>query len=72
MEREWNWLKYEKVRRSGKYNMITDVVRASREAGLSLEEYKDVIRNYVEYKRLVEQMDLGMSIDEALSKMEES
>lgn len=65
MGRELNWLKYEKVRREGRYNMITDIVSASKEAGLSLEEYKDVIRNYDEYKSLVEQMDLDTESEES-------
>ena len=41
-----NWIKYEKVRRGGKYNMITEGRMAAKEAGLTLNEYSDIIRRY--------------------------
>lgn len=40
------FIKYEKVRRSGKYNMITESSKAAKKAGLSLQDYMNVIRNY--------------------------
>lgn len=42
--------RYEAVRVSGKYNMITECVAAAKEAGLTIEEYKDVIKNYSQYQ----------------------
>lgn len=37
---------YERVRRSGKYNMFTQAIEASKDAGLSLERYRLVLLNY--------------------------
>ena len=40
------FIKYEKVRQSGKYNMITESSKAAKKAGLSIQDYMNVIRNY--------------------------
>ena len=37
---------FDKVRRSGKYNMITEAIEASNEANLSIDLYKLVLLNY--------------------------
>ena len=49
-----NFLFYERIRRSGKFNMITEAYEAAKAAGLTIAEYKNVIRNYVNYKKFVE------------------
>lgn len=41
---------YEKVRTSGKYNMVTDWALAAKEAGLTQDEYMHVIRHYSHIK----------------------
>lgn len=43
------FLKYEKVRRSGKYNMIMDADAAWKAAGLVCCQYFDIIKNYSTY-----------------------
>lgn len=40
------FIAYEKVRQSGKYNMITDWELASEEAGLTKEMYFEIIKRY--------------------------
>ena len=40
------FLKYEKVRQSGKYNMIMDAAAAWKAAGLARCQYFDIIENY--------------------------
>ena len=40
------FMAYEKVRQSGEYNMITDAVLAAEAAGLSMEQYMSVLKNY--------------------------
>lgn len=45
------FLRYEKVRLSGKYNMITDANNARVKAGLTLEEYFEIIKNYSTYRK---------------------
>ena len=45
---------YEKVRQSGKYNMITDAGAAMDESGLTEDEYFAVIENYEHYKAVTE------------------
>ena len=42
------FLQYERVGQSGKWNMVTDATQALRETGLSLEQYVYIIRNYKE------------------------
>ena len=50
-----NWKKYEIVRRSGVYNMITEATFAANAAGLTIEEYKDIINKYVPIAMEIEQ-----------------
>lgn len=50
-----NFEKYEKVRQSGKYNMITEATQAAKEAGLTMIEYATVVFNYSEIKKQIEQ-----------------
>lgn len=49
-EAERNWLKYEKVRLSGEYNMITEAGSAMYKANLDKDEYVDVMNNYSELR----------------------
>lgn len=49
-----NFYKYEKVRRSGRYNMITEANKAIKACGISSQEYRDVILSYSTYKRYIE------------------
>lgn len=48
-----NFYKYEQVRRSGKFNMITDLELAAQTADLEIDEYRNVIRRYSQYKQIV-------------------
>ena len=43
-----NWIRYERVRMSGKYNMVTEAGYASYEANLSMEDYREVQKNYTD------------------------
>lgn len=52
-EAERNWLKYEKVRLSGEYNMITEAGFAMYKANLDRDEYVDVMHNYSDLKKQV-------------------
>jgi hypothetical protein len=52
-EAERNWLKYEKVRLSGEYNMITEAGFAMYKANLDKDEYVDVMHNYSDLKKQV-------------------
>ena len=45
------FIAYEEVRKSGEYNMITDAFLAAEAAGLSMEQYKSVIKNYSVLKK---------------------
>ena len=58
-----NWLKYEKVRCSGKYNMITEGRLAAKEAGLTLNEYSDIIRRYSFIKQTMPEEVLNGKLD---------
>lgn len=49
-----NFYKYEKVRRSGRYNMLMESERATRTCGISSREYRDIILSYNHYKRYIE------------------
>lgn len=49
-----NFYKYEKVRRSGRYNMIMEADQAIKACGISSREYRDILLNYITYKRWVE------------------
>ena len=40
---------YMNVQNEGKYNMLTESVEASKAANLTLEEYKEIIRDYSRY-----------------------
>lgn len=50
-----NFYKYEKVRRSGRYNMIAEANKAIKACGISSREYRDIILSYSTYKRYVEE-----------------
>lgn len=45
------FLKYEKIRKSGKYNMIMDAKTVINKIGCSLSIYMDIIDNYTELKK---------------------
>lgn len=49
-----SFYKYEKVRRSGRYNMIMEARRAIEACGISSREYRDILLNYNVYKRYIE------------------
>jgi len=49
-----NFYKYEKVRRSGRYNMIMETEQAIKACGISGREYRDILLHYNAYKRYVE------------------
>ena len=49
-----NFYKYEKVRRSGRYNMIMEANRAIKTCGISSREYRDIMLNYNHYKKYIE------------------
>lgn len=49
-----NFYKYEKVRRSGRYNMIMEADKAIRACSTSSREYRDIILGYNTYKRYIE------------------
>lgn len=48
-----NFYRYEQVRRSGKFNMITDLELAAQTADLEIDEYRNVIRRYSQYKQII-------------------
>ena len=50
---------YEKVRQSGKYNMITDAGAAMNESGLTKGEYFAVVENYGHYKAVTEAWEVA-------------
>lgn len=50
-----NWLRYEKVRRGGLYNMIMGAYSASQDAGLSMDEYVDVMNHFTELRHEIEE-----------------
>jgi len=43
------FLKYEKVRQSGKYNMIMDMNKVMYETGINYHDYLDIMANYSTY-----------------------
>jgi len=53
-DRKPNFYNYEKVRRSGRYNMIMETDKAIKTCGISSRGYRDIILNYNHYKRYVE------------------
>lgn len=67
-DEERHWLKYEKVRRSGKYNMFTEAVEAMREAGLMQNEYLTVMNNYEKIHGLLVERVGKEKVEELLNK----
>lgn len=67
-DEERNWLKYEKVRRSGKYNMFTEAVEAMKEAGLMQNEYLTVMNNYEKIHGLFVERVGKEKVEELLNK----
>lgn len=63
------FLQYERVRQSGKWNMVTDATQALRETGLTLEQYVCIIRNY---RELLEQYADIPSVAFSLNQSEPS
>lgn len=49
-----NFYRYEKVRRSGRYNMITEADKAIKACGIDVREYRDILLSYNTYKGYVE------------------
>ena len=49
---EEKFLRYEAVRQSGHYNMITEAGKAMDHANLGEDDYWDIIQNYSEYKEM--------------------
>ena len=49
---EDKFLRYEEVRKSGEFNMITEANQAMDYANLSEDDYWDIIKNYSEYKEM--------------------
>lgn len=43
--------RYEKVRKSGKYNMVMNAVEAMKAAGLKQDEYLTILRHYTEFAK---------------------
>ncbi len=48
-----SFYKYEKLRRSGRYNMIMEARQAIKACGISNREYRDILLNYNIYKRYI-------------------
>ncbi len=46
------FIKYEKIRRSGKYNMFTQAKFVAEEMGVKLDYYYSIIKNYSELKEI--------------------
>ena len=49
---EEKFLRYEDVRKSGQFNMITEAYQAMDYANLGEDDYWDIIQNYSEYKEM--------------------
>ena len=49
-----NFYKYEKVRRSGRYNMIMEARLAIKACGMSNREYRDILLGYNQYRGYIE------------------
>ena len=49
---EDKFLRYEEVRKSGEFNMITEASQAMDYANLNEDDYWDIIKNYSEYKEM--------------------
>lgn len=50
-----SFYRYEKVRRSGKYNMITEPVQAAKAAHLDISDYRFVMKHYSRLTEIIEQ-----------------
>lgn len=50
----YNFYLYETIRRSGKYNMITEAKLAAKSAGLDIVDYRKVILEYSHLQRIAE------------------
>ena len=61
-----NWLKYEKVRRSGKFNMIMEWKQAAKDAKLSDKDYNYTIKRYSVLKTKVEKLYTQTQIDDMI------
>lgn len=57
MNENWkpNFYKYEKVRRSGRYNMIMEAIQAIKACGITSREYRDIILSYSAYSVILKQ-----------------
>lgn len=60
------FLRYEMVRASGYFNMITEAVTAMRYAGLTQDEYLTVLNHYSDYKKISEDYRSESKENEAL------
>ena len=49
-----NFCKYEKVRRSGRYNMIMEADKVIKACDITNREYRDILLGYSTYKRYIE------------------
>lgn len=61
-----NWMKYEKVRRTGMFNMILEYKMASKTAGLSIKEYNEVLKRYHILKEKAEKLYTPTQIDDMI------
>ena len=52
VQMEEKFLRYEEVRKSGQFNMITEARYAMDCANLDEDDYWDIIQNYSEYKEM--------------------
>ena len=52
VQMEEKFLRYEEVRKSGQFNMITEAKHAMNYANLGEDDYWDIIQNYSEYKEM--------------------
>lgn len=58
------WKAYEKVRRSGRYNMVTDFDEASKASKLSINIYTKILRHYSQIEKAI--IEKYGSVDEYL------
>lgn len=61
-----NWMRYEKVRRTGMFNMILGYKMASKTAGLSIKEYNEVLKRYHILKEKAEKLYTPTQIDDMI------
>lgn len=56
VNKDWkpNFYKYEKVRRSGRYNMVMEAEQAIKACGITSREYRDILLSYSTYKGYIE------------------